>query len=488
MQTVFDKVSSYRSSQIEKYKKSGDKLLLYSVEKIDLKSHDDSFVQYCSIISAEKQLKLIDETYSEPLLHDEEFISSVEFNTSIESLNKYRELFYELPEGNLEYDNFMSKAIDDAFSTDKRLHYMLMNMLREDKSRIFGNNTTRVKKSVEKNNPFNSRFKLIPISEFFDEKTILKKILTAYSIDVKANSWKSVASACSCVIRCLYKMINQPHVYELSKVNSLHTDDSAVLGCSNNTVERFSCITQQENTDWNFSIETHGSSDNSVVCETFDGVHWRFLAPWPNYAIKIPNSFLHVLINYSLINSIAEKYQAAVFSASHNNFYLGKKLAMESFTSAYTDVEVGILRDKIVKGINEYIVREFHKTPKNNLEVNEVIHADDLREHFESVVCGLFKQGSNDAMLDFNGGDFAFGEVLSSFISTLQVLSRRFMRELHTRYNANPLTNDDFDGDIRMLILKKIEGICVEILELLLPVEENVFTSTQMKYLIMNFQ
>ena len=240
------------------------------------------------------------------------------------------------------------------------------------------------------------------------------------------------------------------------------------------------------------------NTSNTYIIETLDGDNFRILSPTlfgRNYSI--PKDKVEKIIKFlehpCEISRISCYHKLLIKKATANMF-IGKPLDFETMENNAKDNNMQIIKNelflKLYGLIQEIIKKDFSSGVKikSSSEINEIIHDDRIGELFSSILLKMYEVGFNaDNPTNFNAGKFAFSELLSSFIVDLQDSTRKFMKDLHDGYNSNLLPSEVFTSKDLPVINKKIEFLLLNSLENQLNSSDNIYSSLNYKYLILNY-
>ncbi len=274
-------------------------------------------------------------------------------------------------------------------------------------------------------------------------------------------------------------------------------------------------------TKWDFNYEIIGDeshADKFYVLETLDNEQYRILTPWDtprtelnhresqsfkpalaaNYSI--PKHKITPLITY-LKNSNqpnrVSSYQTLAAKQMIQNMFLRKPLSLEYIEEQSKDIDMQLIRNEIylkVMNLFKTIISKDYKAGasiKNNSDINDIIHSDDVREIFASTLLNLYSVGvQSNKLREFDANHFPFSELLCSFMLEMDIIVRRFMKELHDGYNRAPFAKEYFDSSAdekSTALTEKLDEILLKILAIILNDKDNIYISLNAKYLLLNF-
>ena len=389
--------------------------------------------------------------------------------------------------------------------------YKILELIELDKDYFIKKSTDTKEKKIKitrGENPFLKRFNLIPICNCTKIPTMLS---TLFNKTVTSTNFKTTSKTENCCFIILYSVINTPLEYDIKplilKYAGVPFIQPETYGINEKIIKRFETIKYVESNDfksnkkWNFTYEVVGdylNTSNTYIIETLDGDNFRILSPTlfgRNYSI--PKDKVEKIIKFlehpCEISRISCYHKLLIKKATANMF-IGKPLDFETMENNAKDNNMQIIKNelflKLYGLIQEIIKKDFSSGVKikSSSEINEIIHDDRIGELFSSILLKMYEVGFNaDNPTNFNAGKFAFSELLSSFIVDLQDSTRKFMKDLHDGYNSNLLPSEVFTSKDLPVINKKIEFLLLNSLENQLNSSDNIYSSLNYKYLILNY-
>ncbi len=415
-------------------------------------------------------------------------------DNKLDKIVKLRELYYKNPAIISLYAYLMQRAINEFFSIDKSLVFKLTEFITEDKAHALrGNYKSNIPpKDASKKNPPQTRFGLLPVTAAMPLKELLKVILAEDNIAADTTNLEKLAKKHHIGFIVFTSIVNTPADYNISALTLpdvakeyMQPDE---YGITKKTIQRFTTLnTYGAGYGWSFSITTHNkTAEKFYIIETLDGDTYRCMAPWLQSTKYSVSKFrVKKIIDYDqTIPSRALEYHDLAIKQALPNMFTNKILALDEFDAKLENVQSGSIQhsvvDKVVKVASKLIVKTKFKSSN---DVSNLLHEPVIVEAFISAVEQEFASDTNS----FNGGAFPRCELASSFITALQTASRRFAREVHNGYSRNPLKDEDLQGDSKQVATDKIIEVLKNAVELVIKLDDNLFTSSYYKYLILNY-
>lgn len=476
------------------------RLVMQSLEnlKLDCDSHSETFrMSYKKLLnkSVAKYLAFYKDVEISKLEISDALADKI-FNELSSSENKLKILedlkskYYKSKELIHVYARVMQRAIDELFATDKQLVFQLIGWVEEDKRHALDNTYQTEAKPNKANNPPQSRFGLLPMTSSMALKDLLQLILAEEKTTVDSVNLAQLSKKLKIGFIVFNSILYTPVEYNVRPLVN-ETDAKEYIqpqeyGINIKTIERFRTLSAFGNINkWDFSIEVHNTdAEKFYILETLDGKTYRVLAPWlSSTRYSVAKFRVQRILDYSAKKvSKALNYHAHCISLATKNMFLGKALELENFENQLTDVESGKIQsaiaDAVINTVDNIIKKEYKGKITTPLEVSDILHHPDIgRTFINSVVLEFSKDQSR-----FDAGKFPMSEILSSFAAALQTAGRRFVREVHNGYSREPLKPADIDRAI-----EKIHKVLNDSVELVVKLDDNLFTSNYYKYLILNY-
>lgn len=476
------------------------RLIMQSLEnlKLDCDLHSETFrMSYKKILnkSVAKYLAFYKDTEISKLeisdtLADKIFNELSSSENKLKILEDLRSKYYKSKELIHVYARVMQRAIDELFATDKQLVFRLIGWVEEDKRRALDNTYQTEAKPNKANNPPQSRFGLLPMTSSMALKDLLPLILAEEKTTVDSVNLAPLSKKLKIGFIVFNSILYTPVEYNVRPLVN-ETDAKEYIqpqeyGINIKTIERFRTLSAFGNINkWDFSIEVHNTdAEKFYILETLDGKTYRVLAPWlSSTRYSVAKFRVQRILDYSAKKvSKALNYHAHCISSATKNMFLGKALELENFENQLTDVESGKMQstiaDAVINAVDNIIKKEYKGKITTPLEVSDILHHPDIgRTFINSVVLEFSKDQSR-----FDAGKFPMSEILASFAAALQTAGRRFVREVHNGYSREPLKPADIDQAIG-----KIHKVLNDSVELVVKLDDNLFTSNYYKYLILNY-
>lgn len=265
-------------------------------------------------------------------------------------------------------------------------------------------------------------------------------------------------------------------------------------------VKKFRTMIATPNCDWDFQYKVVNKTAHVFyILQTLNNKTYRCLAPYFSTKSYLVNRFkVNALLEFIEGDNLPARinnYQLVVCRKALDSVFMPRKLEIESFEERASNVPLQELRIGIHARIMDY-VKDYVKARKKELTIRDlimIIHDRELSSIFMRVVVEMYPRlVSLRDLVGNSGGDFEFAELYASFMVSLEYIARRFMKEMHDTYEFMPLsrdkTNDLRPDELHSVIYDKINDLVQEVLLLVLVNKDNLFTSLQYKYLLLNYK
>jgi len=412
------------------------------------------------------------------------------------------------------YSNILQKFIDNILSVEgKKLTFKILSMIEDDKNMFLSGNIINSIETPDKKihiiNPPLKKFGLIPVTDSVPiDKLLIILLEGKVSGKIDINNYTKKENCCFIFIN---RVTYHPMEYNIRQLIMKDASEQFIqsnsFGITKKIIDRFKTIKKGDisKVKWDFSYKTIGNIDSSnifYVIETLDGKNYRALAPWlipknlglPKYRV---NTLLKHITKHNQPDRVSNYHNICIKRAIPNMF-IQKKLPVEYIEEYARSIDTTIIKNKLFLNIknvieNEIISNEYKKGKliKSNVDINNIIHDNRLRNIFNNVMFSMYSIGSKSVNSKYTAGKFPFSEILSSYIVSLTALTNRFMKELHDGYNRNPLSDKIFlkpVNDIFKIIIEKIENILSSTIETLINNNDNIYNTYNFKYKLLNFQ
>lgn len=466
--------------------------------KLDCDTHSDTFrLAYTKLLNKTKAkyTAFLQDTETVKITITNEIsnqvFAKVQSGNKLEELVALRKKYYAANELISIYSNVMQRSIDEFFAQDRDLSYKLLKFISEDKAHVLLNQYQTKSKPVSKNPP-QSRFGLLPATESMPIESLLALILGESN---STNNLDQLAKKNNVGFIVINSVVYTPTEYNIQRLINKDLaseyNQPSEFGINKKIVDRFTTLKTLKNTSkWDFSIKIHSeNADKFYVLETLDGKTYRCLVPWLSTKNFLVGKFrLEKLLNYKKDEPTkALNYQASVLANASRNMFLGRTLAIDEFESQISQVDSGKIQNKITDAVLNTANDLLNATKITaSIDVNNLLHDPIINETFMSAVEVAFAENADN----FDGGKFSTAEIMTSFITAMQTTGRRFAREIHNGYAREPLKAEDFTDNTaknKALAAEKIERVIRNAVELVIKLDNNLFTSSFYKYLILNY-
>lgn len=438
----------------------------------------------------------------------ESIVKSIIDNYDEKKVLEIREMYHTNRSAVSLYANTMQRLIDHYYQSDKSIAFKLMSFIEEDKTLALQTDTKDFFKNRSRiaGNPPQHRFGLVPVTPSMEMKELLDVILAEETTPINTTSIPKLSKLLKAGFIVFNHIVPTPIEYDIRPLivpeAAAPFVQPATAGITKKTIERFTTIKALDSgKKWDFSVEIHGDDfAKFYVIETLDGKNYRSLAPWV-HSTKYSLARFRVsgiLSHNPKKPSRAMNYHMQASKQAVNNMFLGKSINLEDFEKKHVDIESGRIHDSILEHVFDVTRKlcrsEYSDDFKSSTIISDILHNKKLLDAFNDVTITHYatKPSCIDkgAINNMDGGKFPHSEILASFIVDLQTAKRRFARELHNGYSRDPLGDDfaDKSKTERLKIgLEKIQAVIRQAIELVIKLDDNIYTTAYFKWLILNF-
>lgn len=419
------------------------------------------------------------------------------------------------------YMKLVQTYIDHCFKHDKKTMFELLELIEWNKNYILSLDigTTAINHK-SKNEPSVNRFGFIPTTALMNISNLLS-VLYQKPIKVKSNVIDGVGSAENKIkqLESSLKSFAETFivifsisstVIDYNSIKLLNVDIDQKKGVDSKIIADFDVVreidtemSKKSTMQFYYHIinRKYNESSKFYVIETLDYCNYRCLTPWKTFGGNYAVTYNKVKYLLSYIESTVESptkstnrysphnraqlYHAQCIQASTQNMFLTRRIDLEEeMQTVNSKVDLHIIRNNIYQKIANYIGFIVEKSKiQNNVDVNNIIHNSGLRILFIDTLLKNYKMQYKD--LNLNVAQTAKNEILLSYVSDLEDISRKFMKGLHDQYNRKLPDASVFSGDVKPKIIKIIEEI-VNVVIMQLIGDKNVYAIVNLKNLLLN--
>lgn len=398
----------------------------------------------------------------------------------LERFNFLRDIFKRNPVLVGVYARIVQNIIDTTHN--KTLMFQILNMIEEDKSEILqGAAKSRLSKLHAHDHvssiPYR-KFSLVPSTKSMSLKNL---IMLASGVSGNVNITTLTKDAC---VIMLYRVVEKPIEYL-----SIPSIDKT-RGVTTKNVIQSKIINMLPDAKFNFKhiIKGKTSSKKFYIFETLDSIHWRALTPWTDGVLYMSHfrikSFLDHITNANK-PSRPTNYHAIMVKKAVSNMFLERNLSEDVIENHSKEIDIHVMKNKLYLTLNNVVTKLCKKKKiRSHADINDVIHHIDITNTFETIILEMYKIGTELAIThEYSAGKFPCSELLATYIGDLHKLKRRFSKELHDKYNRDPISQN-INNDVAQ---KRIMEDIAHILDILITPTSNIYSVLSYKHLQLNF-
>jgi len=421
----------------------------------------------------------------------------------------------------------------------KIIEHMYNSKNMKDLSRITNANETDKDEFLTKNaknkvnsydvhimNPYLKTFSLVPVSELMPFDAIVEKIfnvkfgghdippvkgsirrLVGGRKETVDSGYDNLDKYCKknnlCVI-LLHRVIYHPVVYDIRRLSLTQSGPGSKIkpGINPSVVKDYDTIIKidkDQNYDFSYHILGVPDVETNYVIEKVADDHYRILSPYFNSTTySIPKHKVNDLVFYIRSKPLAPTrvscYHKNATQKSTRNMFARNKVNLNEIETKSEDIDTQLIKNdiyyKIRSHLQDLVEKEYEHADKIRgiMQLNEIIHDQNIKNIFINTIFNNYKLGKKMySSQTFDGGNFSFSEIMSSFLSELDATTRRFMKNLHDELNRIKIDSDVFKAtDKEHNIMKLLDEIVLNSINFVISDKDNIFSVINYKYLLLN--
>jgi hypothetical protein len=350
-------------------------------------------------------------------------------------------------------------------------------------------------KNLDKINPSYRRFNLLAKTLYMPLNKLLQIILSEQKKPFKGIDFKKLSKDLKIGFIIIHNVTYNPIYFDISSLLSVGAEESKENGINSKIVNRFDIVNSysEENKNaelkWDFSYETYALDSKSIyIIETIDNSNYRVLSNSSKYYSN--KEEIELFIKYITENykpTRVSNHQSLCIKKALSNMFMPKRLDLELYDDKISSISpIKIRQDLFIKAktiVNEIIENDYKNKVDNEVEITKIIHNDKFADSFYEIVLNSY-----DEYVDFNklgeSNKFSDNEIFVSFLVELNLLTRRYMKDLHDgyfRYRDKKI----FDSIDK--VKDKLYEIIEKTLDNLIRENANIYSAMYYKFLILNF-
>jgi len=434
-------------------------------------------------------------------------------NSINDNITKFHNIFLEHINGISLYSNVMQNLLEKyqptAKSKNNHTYENILYFIEIAKNYVIKDSTFELFKKIEipKDNPKLQRYGLIPSTNLMKLNKLLSLILNDESKTINSSSLDNIADKLKIGFIVFKHIVYDPIEYNIQSLLSKDIykkyEQPKEYGINEKVINRFKNINEYPNQKKvTFSTEIiNEKATKFYVLETLDGNLYRCLSnKFNNSNIYNISSQLSTIIIQSTKNVKyqlrASSYNSIMINKSLKNMFYGKKFDLRLFDELSQNFDMQLIKSNILnnlmKKIDDIIEIKFDGDLQNNVDVISLLHDTKLYDEFIHSIMLNFEKGkmNTESKNVFTGGKVPFSEIFSTFIIELESSAQKFSKELHDAYMRLQLKNNVFElPKIQKLVEIKdyIKAIMSNSIKLVINESDNLFTSLNYKFYILNY-
>jgi hypothetical protein len=264
------------------------------------------------------------------------------------------------------------------------------------------------------------------------------------------------------------------------------------IGVNEKIIERFNIMSylDTKKAKWDFSVESVLSEKTIIIICVLSLSDAYILTPYANSSIKTKASDIYALIEYAKNKgSVEDVTRVSEYHLLHqriilNNMFLPIRFNVSEITTQSKIIDSKFLRYTLLTSLmlvlNDVIKKEYSDGSKiqSTYDLSKIIHHDSLLETYSSIIVEQYDTYTFKNKVEL--GTFAPSETLMSFLSTLSIMRRDFLKGVHDSYVATKIDKKILTSDAsskRIYINKIFKDIIEDLLQKKISDDSNVYQS-----------
>jgi hypothetical protein len=412
------------------------------------------------------------------------------------SIDLYCELMYNL-----------IKILPEWYPEDKQLHFTLMSIIEDEKTRIINLKSEPLdKKNISHFNPYYKVFNLIPVTKLLPIKEISQILFNASS-----NTFTEFTKLCkqnNYGLIVIKKHIYHPITYNTTQLLDWKESDKFAeehkqsYGVDINMLSRFKTIDNVGNNaiKWDFSIETHilkfdnyEKDKNSfvIILDSLAPDQYRINTNFMTLSNKcfIRISSIKELYTYCMSGAMPTRigqYNKLCIAGATNSMFSPIKADLEKIKEISVIADPKYLRNSIylsmIEQFKEILNKKYKggKGIKDNYTYASIIHDDKFLGIFSDVLTHEFHSYLYSTYSEYLTGHIAISEITASFLNVLYIYQRTFVKEIHDYFKDN-LFDFNAENITPSQIIAHFDEMVRTVLEKIITVSSNIYQTVLYK-------
>lgn len=412
--------------------------------------------------------------------------------TIISYIKKIQKLYYQNIFAIDLYTQLINRIIVELprwIPDDKQIIFYIKYLIELDKSKLFNNEIINNKEIINKPisaalNPYFKTFNLIPVTKLINIEEVSQlmfgknaKNLAEFLKNCKDGDYGLIIinrQMPSPITYDMTKLLDWKEAQEFSNKHKPNYGVDELLIDYTETIEKVTGVARK--TKWKFNIETHLLTLNDyenekykyvIVLDSLANDQYRinsnFLSMGAKYFIKI--STIYELYNHCGTSKLKKHAEPISRVASLNKIKIKNalphifcpiKIDMNKVNDISIILDPKYLRNEIYLRINEQfkdIIKKKYgdgNKIKDNYTYAAIIHNEDFLIIFSNIITREFHSYLYGTYSDHIMGHIRISEVISSFLNTIYLYQRMFVKEIHDYFKNNLFNFEDINIPIRL--------------------------------------
>jgi len=374
-----------------------------------------------------------------------------EFGDVLKSQESLRQTYHKYRNSISLYAYVSQMVLDTLFKGEKHQRkdaFKIMAILEADKNFELSQGQLEKTYTGKEHNPPVQSFGLIPKTSF---KPLNEIIQIAFNQSVsgspKESVFEEIGKTNNLTIIVHKKITQRPTEYSLTKLFE-KSSEKHTTGIKDELLKKFTTINSNKKyATYKFQIDVYGepldSPSQFITIETVNTNRYRILSPWVSFSFLVNKHDASDYIGYVKNKVIkkptrSENYNNIMISKMVDNMFLERSVNVKKMSVESQVNEIKFLRNAVYTSLLRHYVDVMDKdydngkNIKSNKDLIKIINDDKVKDLFQEIlVKNYYAFLKKNNFLEDNTS-FVFTEVLSTFLATLQIITRGFIREIYS--------------------------------------------------------
>lgn len=386
-------------------------------------------------------------------------LSRLDFDNIVESQKKIQKIYRKYRNSISLYAYVTQMILNKLFKGEKHQRknaFKIISLVEDDKNHELAFGQSEKKYASNPENPPLKSFGFVPKTLYM---TLNQVILVAFNQSISGQPeetvFEEIGQTNNITIIVHKKITSRPTEYSLDslfeKSQLKHTS-----GVNKDLIRKFTTIeVGKKYVPYKFQIDVYGkpldSGSQFIVFESVNAGRYRISSPWVSNSFLVSKHDSEDYVKYiqekvMKTETRSEHYNKIMIDRMLENMFLDRSVNVKGMSVEAQVTEIKFLRNTIYTTLLRHYVNVLEKdynegkNIKSNEDLIKIINDDKVKNLFQEIlVKNYYNFLKKNNFLEENTS-FIFAEVLSTFLASLQIITRGFIREVYT--NSEKLEPD----------------------------------------------